>query len=79
MHRGRYPPLTWQTYDIELKDSKLTVLHNGVKIHDQVQLSGADKAGSINLQNHGNPLYFKNIYIKELKGRMTKAPPMTKE
>ena len=42
------PPLAWQTYDIEyrveLKDGKpvgkprVTVYHNGIKIHDQVEL-----------------------------------------
>jgi hypothetical protein len=60
------PPLSWQTYDIELKEGKLTVLHNGVVIHKEVELSGADKAGSINLQNHGNPVYYRNIWVMPL-------------
>ncbi len=79
------PPLSWQTYDIEYKaprvdgdgkkvsDAVITVLHNGVKVLDQVVIKGsgdqkgADKPGSINLQNHGNPVYFQNIWIVETK------------
>ena len=39
-----YPPLRWQTYDVEFKASEngnpsvMTVKHNGVVIHDNIQL-----------------------------------------
>jgi hypothetical protein len=73
-----YPPLSWQTYDIEFHLAKtegekkigprFTVFHNGVKIHDNVEVKGnQDKPGIIHLQNHGNPVYFKNIWVVELK------------
>ncbi len=72
-----YPPLSWQTYDITYKaaryDAKgkltaaprVTVLHNGVLIHDNVELKGgaSNQPGPINLQNHGNPVYYRNIWI----------------
>lgn len=77
------PPLTWQTYDIEYKaprfvDGKgspavITVLHNGVKIHDNLEIKGSgakldeDKPGPIQLQNHGNPVYYRNIWVVEPK------------
>jgi hypothetical protein len=64
------PPLTWQTYDVEFKQGKepgtllLTVLHNGVKIHEDFAIKGsADKPATINLQNHGNPVVFRNIWF----------------
>jgi hypothetical protein len=83
-----YPPLTWQTYDIEYTAAKyddsgkvtaaprMTVLHNGVKIHDDLELPanrgttaspvkpGPEK-GPLYLQNHGNPVSFRNIWIVE--------------
>ena len=68
-----FPPLAWQTYDIEMKEDKesnitLTVLHNGVKIHDNVAIKkGPTKPVTINLQNHGNPVVFKNIWFVEAK------------
>lgn len=62
-----YPPLRWQTYDVEIKaDDKgilhSTVLHNGVKIHDNFSLKGKGPA-TINLQNHGNPVVYRNIWV----------------
>jgi Domain of Unknown Function (DUF1080) len=65
------PPLSWQTYDVEVKpDGKgklvATVLHNGVKVHEDFPIAkeGA-RAASINLQNHGNPVVFRNIWFVE--------------
>jgi 3-keto-disaccharide hydrolase len=79
------PPLAWQTYDIDFKAAKydangkktenarMTVKHNGVLIHDNVDLKdgnpGADKEGpgknALYLQNHGNPVAFRNIWVVE--------------
>jgi len=78
-----YPPLSWQTYDIDftapkfegdkkVKNARITVFHNGVKVHDDVELlKGTGAGGSkpevpedvIYLQAHGNPNRFRNIWI----------------
>jgi len=81
------PPMQWQTYDITFRaprfdqagnkksDPCLTVIHNGVKIHDQVNVPGsttaalggnATKPGGIYLQDHGNTVQFRNIWLVEL-------------
>jgi hypothetical protein len=81
-----FPPLSWQTYDIDytaakydsdgkkLKDARITVRHNGVLVHDNVEIPKATTAapvqegpepGPIYLQDHGNPVRFRNIWIVE--------------
>ena len=78
------PPLTWQTYDIDFTAGKwdetgrktrnalATVKHNGVVIHDNVELKKetpgggmkeGPQGGGIQLQGHGNPVFYRNIWI----------------
>ncbi len=79
-----YPPLSWQTYDIDFKaatydesgkkmsNAKLTVQHNGVTIHDGLELTKgtpgkdpeANKPGPLFVQDHGNPVTFRNIWAQ---------------
>ena len=84
------PPGRWQTYDIifhtphfdkagkVLSPARVTVLHNGVLVQDNVELSGPtahhdrppykatpDKL-PLSLQDHGNPVRFRDIWIREL-------------
>jgi len=79
-----FPPLSWQTYDIDFepavfdasgtktRPATITVRHNGVLIHDRVEVSKGTTAagrkegaesGPIQLQNHGNPVAFRNIWF----------------
>ncbi len=78
-----YPPLTWQTYDIDFtaaqfddagkktRNAVITVKHNGVLIHDRAEIKGSTgggkkedaSGGSIQLQGHGNPVFYQNIWI----------------
>jgi len=63
----------WNHFEITLEKGDLvTVVLNGEKIVDKFLMKGADKdkglpkTGPIELQHHGDPLWFKNIYVKEL-------------
>jgi len=66
----------WNTFWIKMVGDKVTVKLNGETVVDDVTMENYwDKEratpiypkGTIELQNHGNTLYFKNIYVKELK------------
>lgn len=63
----------WNTFYIKMVGDKVTVKLNGKLVVDNTVLENyweRDKpcyaTGQIELQNHGNTLYFRNIYLKEL-------------
>lgn len=63
----------WNTFYIKMVGERVTVKLNDKLVVDNVVLENywnREKpiypTGPIELQNHGNTLYFKNIYIKEL-------------
>ena len=78
-----FPPLTWQTYDIDFttaqfdetgmktKNAVVTIKHNGVTIHDDLELKGSTPSGAkegplggpLQLQGHGNPVFYQNIWV----------------
>lgn len=81
-----FPPLSWQTYDIDFQAARfdgnrktakavITVRHNGVFIHKDLQIpnkTGGGRPegpapGPIYLQGHGNPVFYRNIWIVEKK------------
>lgn len=85
------PPGEWQSYDIIfrgprfdpqgrlLRPARVTVLHNGVLVQDDVVLSGPTANQQrppyqahperlpLSLQDHGDPVRFRNIWIRELQ------------
>jgi hypothetical protein len=77
-----FPPLAWQSYDIrfhpaqfengvKVANARVTVWHNGVKIHDNYEIPNKTGAGKpegpdplpILLQDHNNPVRFRNVWI----------------
>ncbi len=84
-----FPPLTWQTYDIDftaakfdatgkkIANARITVVHNGVTVQDNKEIPGPTTAapngkespdpGYLHLQNHGNPVRYRNVWIAEKK------------
>lgn len=83
------PPGEWQTYDviytaprfnedgIRTSPARVTVLHNGVLIQNNVALLGtteynrlprneAHGKAPLMLQDHSNPVSFRNIWVREL-------------
>ena len=83
-----YPPLQWQTYDIDYTAAKydakgkktasarVTVKHNGVVVHKDAEIPHGTTAGPLpegpepgplQLQNHGNPVRYRNIWLVEKK------------
>jgi len=85
------PPGQWQSYDIIFhrprfdasgkleQPARMTVLHNGVLVQDNVELAGptahqarppykqhADKL-PVSLQDHGDPVRYRNIWVRELR------------
>jgi hypothetical protein len=58
----------WNHFKITVDQGVITVLTNGKKTVDGFKKDwGKTSTGSIGFQNHGTPLWFKNVYIRELK------------
>jgi len=57
----------WNRFIITMKGDRLTVELNGVAVIKNAQLPGVAESGPIALQNHGAPIEFANIYIRQLR------------
>jgi hypothetical protein len=76
------PAMEWQTYDAVFRaprpgeaGPRLTLLHNGLVVHNNIQLPGVTGAavdalihtpGPLLLQDHGNLVCYRNIWAVEL-------------
>jgi hypothetical protein len=83
------PPGQWQSYDLVFRAPRfegerlvqpgfVTVLHNGVLVHDHQEILGATThrqlprhephgpAGPLVLQDHGNPVRYRNVWLRRL-------------
>jgi hypothetical protein len=63
----------WNTFHIIMKGDRVTVFLNGKKVVDDTPMENywekgkpLPSKGPIELQHHGDQLWFKNIYVKEL-------------
>ena len=52
-----------------LRPARITVLHNGLIVQHAEELESTAKKFKLALQDHTNPLRFRNIWIRELKER----------
>ncbi len=94
------PPGEWQSYDIfwhrphfgtggnVISPARVTVIHNGIMIQDNVELWGptewlqyrpyeqhADRL-PIRFQDHGNPVLYRNVWVRDLEPeKRTTMPP----
>ena len=57
----------WNRFLITMKGDRLTVELNGKTVLENARLPGVAARGPIALQNHGDPVQFANIFIRELK------------
>lgn len=73
--RADNPIGEWNTFRIRMEGDQVTVWLNGKLVTDHVVMENywdktrkhpLDAKGQIELQNHNHPLYFRNIFIKEL-------------
>ena len=81
------PPTEWQTYDItftapafddsgkKTRDAEITVVHNGITIHDAVNLPAITAGGlsdtevpvgPLMLQDHGDQVEYRNVWLQRL-------------
>jgi hypothetical protein len=72
-HHADRPVGEWNRFRIVMIGEKVTVYLNGERVVDQVTMENyweRDKpiypTGSIELQHHGDRLYFKNLFIREI-------------
>ncbi|MEU9336941.1 family 16 glycoside hydrolase [Streptomyces sp. NPDC048290] len=85
-HNASTAPETWQSYDITFRaarygadgqkteDARVTVVWNGVTVHDDVAITGPTGGsipegaftGAVRLQDHGNKVRYRDIWIQPL-------------
>jgi hypothetical protein len=56
----------WNVFLITLKGDQMTVELNGVRVIDAARLPALPASGPIGLQHHGDPVQFRNLWVKRL-------------
>jgi len=76
------PTGEWNSFRIRMVGERVTVHLNGELVVDNVVMENywerarpIYSTGSIELQNHGNTLYFRNIYVREISPAEAAAAP----
>ena len=64
--RADNPPGQWNRFVITMRGDRVTVELNGKTVIDRALLPGVAARGPIGLQNHGDPIEFRNLFIKPL-------------
>jgi len=74
LQKADNPVGAWNTFHIIMRGEKVTVFLNDIHVVDDVVMENyweRDRSiytsGQIELQSHSTPLYFKNIFIRELE------------
>lgn len=84
-------PGEWQSYDIfverarlvggkPVRKARITVLHNGVLTQHAREFDGNVQEGTLGLQDHLNPMRFRNIWVRDLNADEARStlPPAKK-
>ncbi|HVT27386.1 MAG TPA: DUF1080 domain-containing protein [Lacipirellulaceae bacterium] len=56
----------WNTFLITVKGDRMTVDLNGKRVINSAELPGLPKSGPIGLQHHGEPVQFRQLWVKKL-------------
>jgi hypothetical protein len=57
----------WNRFVITLRGNRVTVILNSTLVIDRAALPGVPPRGPLGLQNHGDPVEFRNLFLKELE------------
>ncbi len=67
-----FPFGLWNRFVITMRGQRVTVELNGRRIVDGAKLPGVAERGPIGLENHGEPVAFRNLFIKRLEDEKAK-------
>lgn len=56
----------WNVFEITIRGECMTVVLNGEKVIDAARLPDVPPTGPIGLQHHGDPVQFRNMYVKQI-------------
>jgi hypothetical protein len=56
----------WNAFLVIIKGAHMTVDLNGERVIDVPELPGLPKSGPIGLQHHGDPVQFRQLWVKSL-------------